>query len=154
MSFDTIFWDVILGWYYNILGWKLSKQTSYWSKTGFCFSVKNHNIFLSQNNVPKYCTKGHEQVSSSHLMRIPLFQNSTSVRFGKKSQNIHLTQNYSTSSYFSLIAKFAVRLSKYSSDNKIPKKIFWVKICHMSPKWQFEFQFALPVKWQALTHLV
>ena len=22
MSFETIFWDVILGWYYNILGWK------------------------------------------------------------------------------------------------------------------------------------
>ena len=22
MSFDTIFWDVILEWYYDILGWK------------------------------------------------------------------------------------------------------------------------------------
>ena len=54
---------------YNILGWKLCKQTSYWSKTGFFFSVKNHNKFssqniviLSRNNVPKYCNKGHEQV--------------------------------------------------------------------------------------------
>ena len=27
MSFGTIFWDVILGWYYDILGWKLCKQT-------------------------------------------------------------------------------------------------------------------------------
>ena len=52
MSFGTIFWYVILGWYYNILGWKLSKQTSYWSKTGFFFSVKNHN-FSSQNIIPK-----------------------------------------------------------------------------------------------------
>ena len=48
--------------------WKLSKQTSYWSKTGFSFSVKNHNKFSSQNlvissqnNVPKYRTRGHEQ---------------------------------------------------------------------------------------------
>ena len=68
ISFGMIFWDVILGWYYNILGWKLSKQTSYWSKTGFFFSVKNHNKFSSQNivissqnNVPKYHTKEHEQ---------------------------------------------------------------------------------------------
>ena len=38
MSFGTIFSDVILGWYYNNLGWKLSKQTSYWSKTGFFLS--------------------------------------------------------------------------------------------------------------------
>ena len=22
ISFGTIFWDIILGWYYNILGWK------------------------------------------------------------------------------------------------------------------------------------
>ena len=29
--------------------WKLSKQTSYWFKTGFSFSVKNHNKFSSQN---------------------------------------------------------------------------------------------------------
>ena len=69
MSFGTKFWDVILGWYYNILGWKLSKQTSYWSKTGFFFSVKNHNkissqnlVNSSQNNVWKYRSNGHEQV--------------------------------------------------------------------------------------------
>ena len=29
MSFGMIFGNVILGWYYNILGWKLSKQTSF-----------------------------------------------------------------------------------------------------------------------------
>ena len=40
MSFDTIFWAVISGWYYNILGWKLYKQTSYWSKTGFFSQLK------------------------------------------------------------------------------------------------------------------
>ena len=52
--------------------WKLSNQTSYWSKTGFSFSVNNHNkfsfqnmvIISYQNNVPKYRTKGHEQVWS------------------------------------------------------------------------------------------
>ena len=38
MSFGTIFWDVILGWYYNILWWKLCKQTSYWYKTVFFLS--------------------------------------------------------------------------------------------------------------------
>jgi hypothetical protein len=61
MDENTIFFDQC----------KLSKQTSYWSKTGFSFSVKNHNKFSSknmvissQNNVPKYHTKGHEQVSS------------------------------------------------------------------------------------------
>ena len=37
MSFGTIFWDVILGWYYDIFWWKLFKQTSYWSKTEFFF---------------------------------------------------------------------------------------------------------------------
>ena len=57
MFFGTIFWDVILGWYYNMLGWKLSKQTSYWSITGFFFSVKNHNRFSSQNIVPKNMNK-------------------------------------------------------------------------------------------------
>ena len=74
MSFGTIFSDVILGWYYNIFGWKLSKQTSYWSKTGFFFSVKNHNNFSSQNivissqnNVPKFRIKGHEQVFNISL---------------------------------------------------------------------------------------
>ena len=51
-----VLWDVILGWYYNILEWKLSKQTSYWCKTVF-FSLKNHNKFSSQNNVPKYSKK-------------------------------------------------------------------------------------------------
>jgi len=63
MSFGTIFWDVILGWYYDILGWKLCKQTSYWSKTGFSFSVKNHNKFSSQNIV----LKGHEQVKNKQV---------------------------------------------------------------------------------------
>ena len=69
MSFGTIFWDVILGWYYNILGWKLSKQTSCWSKTVFFVSVENHNKFSSQNivissqnNVPKYRSGWHEKV--------------------------------------------------------------------------------------------
>ena len=38
------------------MGWKLCKQTSYWSKTVF-FSLKNRNKFLSQNNVPKYRPK-------------------------------------------------------------------------------------------------
>ena len=38
MSFGMIVWDIIFGWYYNILGWKLSKQTSYWSQTGFFLS--------------------------------------------------------------------------------------------------------------------
>ena len=68
LSFDTIFWNVLLGWYYDILGWKLSKQTSYWSKTGFFSSVKKiimnfHKIVISsRNNVPKYRIKGHEQL--------------------------------------------------------------------------------------------
>ena len=46
-------------WYY-ILGWKLSKQTSYWSKTGFFFSVKKvNNIFIPnyRDIIPKYHTK-------------------------------------------------------------------------------------------------
>jgi hypothetical protein len=65
MEENTIFFDQC----------KLSKQTSYWSKTGFSFSVKNHNKFSSknmvissQNNVPKYHTKGHEQVSSRDIL--------------------------------------------------------------------------------------
>ena len=41
MIFDTIFWDIILGWYYDILGWKLSKQTSYWSKKEFFSPLKS-----------------------------------------------------------------------------------------------------------------
>ena len=55
------------------MGWKLSKQTSYWSKTGFFFSVKNHNTFWSQNivipsqsNAQKYHNKGHEQALCLH----------------------------------------------------------------------------------------
>ena len=39
MSFCTIFWYVILGW------WKIGKQTSYWSKTGFFLSLKNKQCF-------------------------------------------------------------------------------------------------------------
>jgi hypothetical protein len=73
VSFCMVLWDVILGWYYNMLEWKLSKQTSYWSKTGFPFSGKNRNNFSSrtilmssQHNVPKYHTKGHEQITSLH----------------------------------------------------------------------------------------
>ena len=68
MSFGTKFWDVILGWYYNILGWKLSEKLLVGPKQVF-FSVGNHNkfssqniIISSQNNVPKYHTKGHEQI--------------------------------------------------------------------------------------------
>ena len=64
---------VILGWYYDILGWKLCKQTSYWSKTGFYFSVKNHDKFSSQNIV----LKGHEQVFSTHP--IPLSNPSSAM---------------------------------------------------------------------------
>ena len=48
--------------------WKLTKETSYWSKPVF-FSVKNHNKFSSQNfvissqnNFPTYRIKGHEPV--------------------------------------------------------------------------------------------
>jgi hypothetical protein len=62
-SLGTIFWDVILGWYYDI------KQTTYWSETGCVFSVKNHTNFSSQNivissqnNIPKYGNNGHEQL--------------------------------------------------------------------------------------------
>ena len=47
MSFGTICWDENF----------VFKQTSYWSKTGYFFSVKNHNKFSSQNKVPKYRTK-------------------------------------------------------------------------------------------------
>ena len=61
MSFGTIFWDVILGWYYDILGWKLCKQTSYWSKTGFFSQLKIilnfHPKITSQNFVPKDMNK-------------------------------------------------------------------------------------------------
>ena len=53
MSCATLFSDVSLGWYYNISGWKLIKQTSYWSKKFFFLSVKNHHKFSSQNNVRK-----------------------------------------------------------------------------------------------------
>ena len=53
-----------------ICWWRLSKQTSYWSKTVFFFSVKKVNnicqitVKSSQNNKWKYCTKGHEQVKN------------------------------------------------------------------------------------------
>ena len=40
MFFDTIFWDVILGWYHDSLGQKLSKQISYWFQTGFYSQLK------------------------------------------------------------------------------------------------------------------
>ena len=54
-----LFSDVILGWYYHILGRKfvmiIGKQTSYWSKTGLCLSLPvkkvNNNKFSSQNIV-------------------------------------------------------------------------------------------------------
>ena len=36
----------------------MCKQTSYWFKTGFLFSIKSHNKFSFQNIV----LKGHEQV--------------------------------------------------------------------------------------------
>ena len=56
----------ILGHYFGV---KIDKQTSYWSKSGFFFSVKNDNKFSSQNivvssqnNVPKYRIKEQEQV--------------------------------------------------------------------------------------------
>ena len=45
--FRTLFWDDIT----IICWWKLSKQTSYWSKTGFFFSVKIHNKFSFQKIV-------------------------------------------------------------------------------------------------------
>ena len=52
-----------------ICWWKLSKQTSYWSRTDFFSQLKTKTIFssqiimiLSQNNIRKYRTKGHEQV--------------------------------------------------------------------------------------------
>ena len=55
--------------WYDILEWKLSKQTSYWSKTVFFVFLRSHNKFSSQNivilspnNVSKFQTKGHEQV--------------------------------------------------------------------------------------------
>ena len=71
MSFGTIISDVILGWKFN-------KQTSYWSKTGFFLSVKNHDKFSSQNiirssqnNVGNYRTEGHEQVFSILTSKTP-----------------------------------------------------------------------------------
>ena len=33
MSFGTIFWDVILGWYYDILGWKFIMIFNWEKKT-------------------------------------------------------------------------------------------------------------------------
>ena len=63
--FRTLFWDDIM----IICWWELSKQISYWSKTGFFSQLKKSTIFSSQiivisfqNNVRKYRTKGHEQV--------------------------------------------------------------------------------------------
>ena len=62
--FRKLFWDDIE----IICWWKLSKQTSYWSKTGFFSQLKKQTIFssqiivVSQNNIQKYGTKGHEQV--------------------------------------------------------------------------------------------
>ena len=56
LSFGTIFWDDIM----IICWWKLSKQTSYWSKTGFFFSVKKvNNIFIPNccDIIPKWCKK-------------------------------------------------------------------------------------------------
>ena len=69
MSFGTIFRDFNLGWCYDILIWKLGKQTSYWSKTGFLsqliiiinFHTKiwlyYHYKITSQNIVPKDMNK-------------------------------------------------------------------------------------------------
>ncbi len=61
--FRTLFWDHIT----TICWWKLSKETSYWSKTGFFFSVKKGNnifipiiVILFQSNIGKYGAKGHE----------------------------------------------------------------------------------------------
>ena len=54
--FGAIFWDIILGWYYNILGWKLCKQTSYWSKT----------VFFSQL---KIITNFHPKITSQNIIR-------------------------------------------------------------------------------------
>ena len=54
MSPGMKFWDVILGWYYNILEWK-----SIWEKKTVCLffqlrKIYYHNKFSSQNKVPKY----------------------------------------------------------------------------------------------------
>ena len=58
MSFSTIFWDVILGWYYDILEWKFRKQTSYWFFSQLKIVIKFHPKY--HNIIPKYRTKGHE----------------------------------------------------------------------------------------------
>ena len=88
--FRTIFWDVILGWYHdNLFTFFLSAESKK-ERIGNCCGIflneitqpfqpqhkfhkkteKNQNKFSSQNivissqnNVPKYRTKGHEQVS-------------------------------------------------------------------------------------------
>ena len=70
MSFCTIFSYIILGWYHDNLLIKLSKQTSYWSRTGFFSHLKKYinNIFIANycDIIPKQRTKisykGHEQV--------------------------------------------------------------------------------------------
>ena len=62
MSLDTLFWTLL--WDDITIFWdgKLSKQTSYWSKTAFSSQLKII-INFHPKNVPKYQTKRHEQVS-------------------------------------------------------------------------------------------
>ena len=60
--FGMLFWDDIT------IFW----DENYVNKLLICpkqvfFSVKNHNKFSSQNNIPKYCIKGHEQVFFTNL---------------------------------------------------------------------------------------
>ena len=88
-----------MGWYYNILGLKLNKKTSYWSKTGFFFSVKNQNKFSSQNivissqnSVPKYRTKEHEQVFWIHIISTQAFP--SEISYGTFHQLLYCVNNF------------------------------------------------------------
>ena len=73
VRFVHVLWYNILGWYYHILGWKLSKQTSYCSKTGFFSQLKIKTNFHSKITSQNIVRKGHEQVIKTQF-KIFLYQ--------------------------------------------------------------------------------
>ena len=73
MSFSTIFSYVILGWYYDILGWKLCKQTSYWSKTVFFSQFASWKRNRNKNTLKKLVNSDFEigETINCLAMKIP-----------------------------------------------------------------------------------
>ena len=129
MSFGTIFWDVILGLYYDIFGWKIILIFDFWLRKKTVMNQEevslldfNPKILYYHSKIPSennYSSKGHEQAFA-------LF-----IKIGfRLSSQLSCSWHQSTKPWILFFPFFSIDFSQFEQLKKTKNNFQW-KVCFL-----------------------